>query len=106
VRGRGHVCSCQALTSIYDRFMPETLRSLVGDGSLPPPKLNASIKQLWYRRQAMKKLREEGGEKEQVNRPPRKKYQPLSAFLILFTPEIILVFVFVSLQYLEFYAVL
>jgi hypothetical protein len=86
--------------------MPETLRSLVGDGSLHPPKLNSSVRQLWYRRQALRKLREQGGEKEHVNRPPRKKYQPLSAFLILFTPEILLIFVFVSLQYLEFYSIL
>jgi hypothetical protein len=35
-----------------------------------------------------------------------RQYQPLSAFLILFTPEILLIFIWVSLVYLEFYSVL
>jgi hypothetical protein len=55
--------------TFYYSFMPETLRSLVGDGSLPPPKLNSSPQQLWTARQAAKA----GFEEEQVERPPLKK---------------------------------
>ncbi|KAL8291258.1 hypothetical protein RQP46_002236 [Phenoliferia psychrophenolica] len=43
---------------------------------------------------------------EKVDRPAKKPYQPLSAFWILFTPEILLLFIFTSLLYLEFYCVL
>lgn len=49
-------------------FMPETLRSLVGDGSIPPPPLNMSPPMFWRYRKAQK--HGEGGEK--VDRPPRK----------------------------------
>ncbi|WVQ62951.1 uncharacterized protein L199_001100 [Kwoniella botswanensis] len=84
-------------------FLPETLRSLVGDGSIPPPALNTSPIILLQQRRMKKELMED---EEKVERPPRKKYQPLSAFMILLTPEIILIFLFVSLLYLEFYSIL
>ncbi|WVW79763.1 hypothetical protein I302_101733 [Kwoniella bestiolae CBS 10118] len=84
-------------------FLPETLRSLVGDGSIPPPALNTSPIILIQQRRMKKEMNEE---EEKVERPPRKPYQPLSAFMILFTPEIILIFLFVSLLYLEFYSIL
>ncbi|WRT65469.1 uncharacterized protein IL334_002412 [Kwoniella shivajii] len=87
-------------------FLPETLRSLVGDGSIPPPALSASPMILIQRRKMAKKLRESGEEGEIIERPPKKPYQPLSAFLMLLSPEIILTFVFVSLLYLEFYSIL
>jgi hypothetical protein len=59
--------------------MPETLRSLVGDGSLEPPTLNASPTMI-YRRHKLAKQAKERAEKgqvveevEEVIRPPRKK---------------------------------
>lgn len=95
---------------------PETLRSLVGDGSLPPPAICASPIEIWQRRQRKKAekaeadARAERGEPEpetdratEVIRPPRKKYNPLTAFQCLLVPEVLLVFVWVSLPYLEFY---
>ncbi|WVQ94439.1 hypothetical protein IAU59_001518 [Kwoniella sp. CBS 9459] len=87
-------------------FLPETLRSIVGDGSIAPPALNTSPIVLMQRRKMAKKLRESGEEGAEVHRPPPKPYQPFSAFMILFTPEILLVFLFVSLLYLEFYSIL
>ena len=72
-------------------------------------------------------LKARGEEGVHMKRPPRKKvrrlvvslrswhvlidgfvmqYRPLSAFLILFTPEILITFIFASLLYLEFYCVL
>ncbi|WVQ78691.1 hypothetical protein IAT38_000778 [Cryptococcus sp. DSM 104549] len=85
-------------------FLPETLRSLVGDGSIPPPTLNSSPIMLYQRRKMERELRERGEEGEKVERPPPKPYQPLSAFMLLFNPEIILINIFVSLIYLEFYS--
>lgn len=89
-------------TAADGSFYPETLRSIVGDGSLPPPALNASPIALWH----MHQQRKAGIESEPVERPPHKKYNPLSAFMILFTPEILITFIFVSLPYLEFYCLL
>ncbi|BEI95796.1 hypothetical protein CcaverHIS631_0107450 [Cutaneotrichosporon cavernicola] len=83
-------------------FYPETLRSIVGDGSIPPPPLNASPIALWHMHQQKKA----GVEPDPIDRPLHKKYNPLSAFLILFTPELLIIFVFVSLPYLEFYCLL
>ncbi|KAL1410207.1 multidrug transporter [Vanrija albida] len=80
-------------------FFPETLRSLVGDGSIPPPLLNASPVQMYQRWKRT-------AEPELVDRPPRRPYQPLSAFTILFVPEIFLIYFVVSLLYLEFYCVI
>ncbi|TYJ53586.1 hypothetical protein B9479_005791 [Cryptococcus floricola] len=57
-------------------LLPETLRSLVGDGSIPPPPLNRTPIQ----------------------------YQPLSSLMLLLIPEIILVFFWSSLIYMEYWA--
>lgn len=69
-------------------------------------------------------LKARGEERPHVERPPMKKvsdklsfeghvhpnssgmrlqYQPLSAFLILLTPEIFMIFIFASLLYMQFY---
>jgi hypothetical protein len=70
---------------IRTSLMPETLRSLVGDGSLEPPTLNASPTMI-YRRHKLAKQAKERAEKgqvveevEEVIRPPRKKVGPVSA---------------------------
>lgn len=85
-------------------FLPETLRSLVGDGSIPPPSLSASPVELYQRRKLAKKMAETGEELEPVQRPPCKPYRPFSTFAILFVPEIFLAFFFASLLYLQFYS--
>ncbi|KAL8291500.1 hypothetical protein RQP46_002478 [Phenoliferia psychrophenolica] len=83
---------------------PETLRSLVGDGSIAPPAFSRSPLQLLQLRRTARKSTEEL-EKIEVERPKAKPYRPLSAFYILFTPEILLVFVFISFLYMEYYCV-
>ncbi|WWD16739.1 hypothetical protein CI109_101170 [Kwoniella shandongensis] len=85
-------------------FLPETLRSIVGDGSMPPPAFNASPLILLRRRKMKKELAERGEVGEKVKRPPRKPYEPLSSLTVLCIPEIFLVFFWASLLYLEFYA--
>ncbi|ODO09248.1 hypothetical protein I350_02848 [Cryptococcus amylolentus CBS 6273] len=87
-------------------FLPETLRSLVGNGSIPPPKLNSSPMELYRNSKVSNKQAADGIQVEKVERPPRKpaSYQPLSSFMLLFVPEIILIFFWTSLIYLEFYA--
>ncbi|WVR04031.1 hypothetical protein IAU60_001030 [Kwoniella sp. DSM 27419] len=101
--------SCGVVLVPLILFLPETLRSLVGDGSIPPPPLNTSPLVLWRQRKEIRAMREKGAghaAEEIVERPPAKPYQPLSAFMILFTPEILIVFIFTSLLYLEFYSLL
>lgn len=85
-------------------FLPETLRSLVGNGSIPPPSLSASPVELYQRRKLAKKMAETGEELEPVQRPPPKPYRPFSTFAILLVPEIFLAFFFASLLYLQFYS--
>lgn len=70
----------QADTSFY----PETLRSIVGDGSIPPPALNASPMVLYHRHQQKKA----GIEPEPVERPPHKpvRLEQRPALLFRFTP--------------------
>lgn len=52
--------------------MPETLRSIVGDGSIPPPSLNMSPIMLLRKRRMNRELKANGGEKEHIERPPRR----------------------------------
>ncbi|WVQ72078.1 hypothetical protein IAR50_001623 [Cryptococcus sp. DSM 104548] len=85
-------------------FLPETLRSLVGNGSIPPPKLNAVPTELYRHHKLANAQAAAGIEMEQVKRPPRKPYQPLSSFMLLLVPEIILVFFWSSLIYMEYYS--
>lgn len=104
--------------------MPETLRALVGDGSIPPPMLNASPQMCLQRRKMERELKANGQEKEHVDRPPKKKVCPahlksgseqlmrvqfnvLAAFTILVTtPEITTPLIFTALLYLVFYSIL
>ncbi|ORX37291.1 major facilitator superfamily domain-containing protein [Kockovaella imperatae] len=87
-------------------FFPETLRSLVGDGSIPPPMSNMSPMMLYKHSKMKRDVKKRGEEWEHTDRPPRKPYQPLSAFLILLTPEVSLIFVYASLLYMQFYMIL
>ncbi|ORY25281.1 major facilitator superfamily domain-containing protein [Naematelia encephala] len=87
-------------------IQPETLRSVVGDGSIPPPPYCMSPIMLFRHRRMQKEMKKRGEEGQKIERPPQKPYHPLSAFMILFTPEILLFFIFVSFLYLEFYCVL
>lgn len=107
------------VADVHTSFYPETLRSIVGDGSIPPPALNASPIAIYQTRKHKAELKAAGIEEEPVERPPPKKvsfvcphrqadiqYQPLSAFMILFVPEVFLIFIVVSFPYLNFYCLL
>ncbi|KAL8276745.1 hypothetical protein RQP46_010854 [Phenoliferia psychrophenolica] len=86
---------------------PETLRSLVGDGSIPPPAFSLSPLQLLQRqRRSIKEGDDWEKASAQVERPTAKPFRPLSAFYVLFTPEVLLVFIFISFLYMEYYCVL
>jgi hypothetical protein len=52
---------------------PETLRSIVGDGSIPPPTLNSSPIMIVQRRRMERQLSAAGLASEPVDRPPHKK---------------------------------
>lgn len=55
---------------LMDSFMPETLRSLVGDGSIPPPTFSMSPMMLFRKRQMDKDLKSRGEDKVHIDRPP------------------------------------
>lgn len=77
-------------------FLPETLRSLVGDGSLPPPLLNCTPA-------ACVRRKRRGG---QVAVNPRTKYAPLTSFRLLLEPDLLLILIWASIYYALYYAVL
>ncbi|ODO09660.1 hypothetical protein I350_01873 [Cryptococcus amylolentus CBS 6273] len=88
-------------------LLPETLRSLVGDGSIPPPPLNRTPIQVYQNHKTSK------ARAAAVHPPPFysyahtnlvMQYQPLSSLMLLLIPEIILVFFWSSLIYMEYYA--
>lgn len=62
------------ITTLFLFFFPETLRSIVGDGSIPPPTLNASPIMILQRKRKERELRAAGLEPEEddVARPPHK----------------------------------
>lgn len=52
-------------------LLPETLRSLVGDGSIPPPMINCTPVMYRRRRQEKRKAQGEGTECRVTDWPPR-----------------------------------
>lgn len=83
-------------------FLPETLRTLVGDGSLPPPLVNCNPRDLLRRHKQPPELVQQALELQQQ----RLKFQPWLSFVLLFQPDVCLLFVWTSLYYAEWYAVL
>ena len=70
---------------------------------------------MYNHRRSKREMLARGEERVHVERPPRKKvnlphtvadpqYEPLSAFMILLTPEIFMIFLFASLLYMQFYS--
>ncbi|KAJ9109769.1 hypothetical protein QFC19_001999 [Naganishia cerealis] len=98
-------CGASLIAIIF--FLPETLRSIVGDGSLPKP---------WYNRRPQEslKLREEAKNRfgkgilppEEVLKLQRKKFKPLQSFRMLLFPDVILMLLYSSLIYAQYYCVL
>lgn len=77
LRSSPRPCSLVSLLSCASRpadapsLLPETLRSLVGDGSIPPPMINCTPMMYRRRRQEKRKAKEEGTECRITDRPPR-----------------------------------
>ncbi|ODN97426.1 hypothetical protein L198_03990 [Cryptococcus wingfieldii CBS 7118] len=99
------VIFCGAVTVPMIFFFPETLRSLVGDGSIPPPLANCTVP-IYLHRRKEKKMLEERGEQLPVSTTHRAKFQPWSSFTLLLEPEIALMFLSSSLYYALWYALL
>lgn len=76
-------------------FLPETLRSLVGDGSLPPPLLNCTPAACLRRRRGAA-----------VTLSHRTKFAPLTSFRLLLEPDLLLILLWASIYYSLYYAVL
>ncbi|ORY29520.1 major facilitator superfamily domain-containing protein [Naematelia encephala] len=86
-------------------FQPETLRSLVGDGSIPPPLLNCTPAALLRRRRDNQASKDRGEEIQELQTVHRK-FKPWASFVLLLEPEIILLFLWASLYYALWYAIL
>ncbi|WWC68737.1 uncharacterized protein I206_102671 [Kwoniella pini CBS 10737] len=96
-------CACVLVPMIF--FFPETLRALVGDGSVPPPLLNCTPAALMRRKRELKELSEKGEDPQQLT-SKRAKFKPLASFLLFLEPEIALMFTWASLYYAFWYAIL
>ncbi|KAH9944252.1 MFS general substrate transporter [Epithele typhae] len=76
-------------------LLPETLRAMVGDGSIPPP--------AWYKPVIPVISRTTQDTSDVVRPPPRPFQNPLLLFLC---PDVTLILLFNALVYAEFYAVI
>jgi hypothetical protein len=65
------VSTLPRIRSLTISLLPETLRSLVGDGSIPPPMLNCTPQAYRRRRREEKQAEKEGRPPVLVDRPPR-----------------------------------
>ncbi|EIW66819.1 hypothetical protein TREMEDRAFT_13664, partial [Tremella mesenterica DSM 1558] len=97
------VISCSVVLVPLILFLPETLRSLVGDGSIPPPLINCTPAQLIKRKRHLRDMHERG---EAVVDLTRHRFKPWVPFTLLFQPVVLLLFAWTSLYYAEWYAVL
>ncbi|RSH94560.1 hypothetical protein EHS25_004364 [Saitozyma podzolica] len=96
-------CSAVLVPLIF--FFPETLRSLVGDGSLPPPLLNCTPAALVRRKRELRELKERGEDLVDLG-THRGKFKPWASFVLAFEPDLMLIFVWASLYYAMWYGVL
>ncbi|WRT65600.1 uncharacterized protein IL334_002545 [Kwoniella shivajii] len=96
-------CGCVVIPMIF--FFPETLRALVGDGSLPPPLLNCTPAALLRRKRELKRL-QENGEIPQEMVSERARFKPWASIVLVIEPEIALMFTWASLYYALWYAIL
>lgn len=88
------------------RLYPETLRPIVGDGSVTPPRINRGPFYRYQHKIMEKRLETEGLKGVPQVLPKRRQFDPLSTFKILLVPEILLTFIVSSIPYVEFYCCL
>lgn len=69
-------------------MLPETGRSVVGNGSVPPQKWNRSVMQ-WYRSKKGKPINGQGVDEVDLStiQKPKRRPNPLSSLLILLEPQ-------------------
>lgn len=105
----GAALASAGLTREWCRLMPETLRAIVGDGSLRPPFINARPID-WIR-----KTRADSADPEKVEevdtaalatKTAKPRYNPLVSFRMLFYPEVFLIEIFGSMVFGVFFGVL
>ncbi|WWD16590.1 hypothetical protein CI109_101018 [Kwoniella shandongensis] len=99
------VIFCAAVLVPMVLAFPETLRSLVGDGSIPPPLLNCTPAALLRRKRELKEMQEKGETPEALDMH-RAKFKPWASFLLFLEPDIALMFTWSSLYYAMWYALL
>lgn len=64
-------------------FLPETLRSLVGNGSIPARGINRSLVSVWQEHQRRKRAGKDGAEPDEASlaaRPPKKGWRDVRPF--------------------------
>ncbi|WVQ78721.1 hypothetical protein IAT38_000808 [Cryptococcus sp. DSM 104549] len=96
-------CGCVLVPIVL--ALPETLRSIVGDGSIPPPPLNCTPAALMKRKREMKEM-EKRGETPETLGLHRVKYEPWTSFQLFLEPDLALMFTWASLYYALWYALL
>ncbi|BGP25869.1 MFS transporter [Rhodotorula toruloides] len=95
--------------SLIILFLPETLRSLVGNGSIPARGINRSLVSVWQQRQ--RRRRQEGFEVDEASlrdKPPRKGWRdvrPFAPFKMFLEKDVFLTLTFNSVCYTLFYCV-
>lgn len=88
------------------RIYPETLRAIVGDGSVEPPRINRGPFYRFQHRATERRLEAEGLKGVPQVLPKRRQFDPLSTFKILLVPEVLLTMIMASVPYVEFYCCL
>lgn len=90
--------------------LPETLRALVGDGTIPPPPISRRPQDQYKLRQ---KRRYQARHPEQtfepedeIERPPKKRYDPLGSFKALLQPDVAALLLYAGMVFASMYAVL
>ncbi|KAE8446613.1 hypothetical protein EG329_011806 [Mollisiaceae sp. DMI_Dod_QoI] len=95
---------------IYVPFVPETARNIVGNGSIPPPRLNASLTSFlqWRRQSRNLESQPDHAPLPQPKKVPRKIPIPniWAAILIIFEKDVGLLMFFMSLFVMANYAML
>ncbi|CED83984.1 Synaptic vesicle transporter SVOP and related transporters (major facilitator superfamily) [Phaffia rhodozyma] len=100
-------------------FLPETLRLIVGNGSIHPPLINQPFAQIFTGRRARQDAKREGiSDLEKAHEPSSSKstqptlkerramFRPLQSLELLLNPDLFMMLFFSSLIYMEFYCIL